>query len=69
MNHQTIILTLTNEQLTHLNNAMLEHQNMNIDAIGSKSFQDDRSDLFKQCDAIQVFLDSVKNTLDESYNA
>lgn len=69
MSHQTIILTLTDQQLRYLNDAMQDRQRMNVDAIASNLFAEDMSSLFKECDAIQVFLDSVQSTLDGAPNA
>lgn len=57
----TINLTLTTEQVIHLNNALNEHLQANIDAISSEYFQSETSDLFKQCDALQTFIDTISN--------
>lgn len=69
MSHKTVILTLTDHQLKYLNDAMQDRQKMNIDAIASNLFSEDMSLLFKECDAIQVFLDSVQSTLYGASNA
>lgn len=65
MSQHTITLNLSTDQLTHLNDALNEHKQANIEAIASTSFQEEHSHLFKQCDALQVFIDTISDLVPE----
>lgn len=59
--HQ-ISLTLTTEQLIHLNQAMNDTYDCNFDALqGENGFDNERLPLLRQCEALQTFMDSIKN--------
>lgn len=58
-----IKLELTTEQLVHLNTAMSESYACNSDALNSRGFENERSSLLAQCDALQIFMDTIKDKL------
>lgn len=57
----SITFQLTTEQVSHLNVALHEHRDCNIDAMGSSDFANEYPQLKKQCDALQILIDSIKN--------
>ena len=63
MANHVIQLELTTEQLMHLNTAMSESYNCNFDALNSRGFENERSSLLAQCDALQIFMDTIKDNL------
>ena len=65
----TINLELTTEQLIHLNNAMNDIYDCNADALQSASFKDERLPLLRQCEALQTFMESIKDTVAGVKNA
>lgn len=65
----TINLELTTEQLIHLNNAMNDTYDCNADALQSSSFKDERLPLLRQCEALQTFMESIKDTVAGAKNA
>lgn len=64
-----ISLELTTDQLTHLNNALNEHQQANLDALVTPGFRNERSDLLKQCEALQVFIDTIESIVNGEAHA
>ena len=65
----TINLELTTEQLIHLNDAMNDTYDCNADALQSDSFKDERLPLLRQCEALQTFIESIKNVVTGAQNA
>ena len=65
MANHVIELKLTTEQLIHLNTAMSESYNCNFDALNSRGFENEHSSLSAQCDALQIFMDTIKDKLSE----
>lgn len=63
MANHVIQLELTTEQLMHLNTAMSESYNCNFAALNSRGFENERSSLSAQCDALQIFMDTIKDEL------
>ena len=63
MANHVIQLELTTEQLMHLNTAMSESYNCNFDALDIRGFENERSSLSAQCDALQIFMDTIKDKL------
>ena len=63
MANHVIQLELTTEQLMHLNTAMSESYNCNFDALISRGFENERSSLSAQCEALQIFMDTIKDKL------
>lgn len=59
----TINLELTTEQLIHLNKAMKDNYDCNFDALSSDSFKDERLPLLRQCEALQTFIESIKEVV------
>ena len=64
-----INLQLTTDQVIHLNEALQEHYDCNIDALSSSTFASQFPALHKQCDALQVFMGSIKNIVSEVKHA
>lgn len=64
-----ISLELTTEQLIHLNTALNEHKQANLDALSSPGFENEYSGLFKQCEALQLFIDNIKSIVPEVSHA
>lgn len=64
-----ISLELTTQQLIHLNDALREHQQANDDALASNLFLEDHPALFQQCEALQIFIDTIKNIVTEVSDA
>lgn len=60
---------LTTEQVAHLNEALKEHYDCNIDAMECSTFASQYPALKKQCDALQVLMDSIKNIVSEVEHA
>lgn len=60
---------LTTEQVAHLNEALKEHYDCNIDAMECSTFAIQYPALKKQCDALQVLMDSIKNIVSEVEHA
>lgn len=60
---------LTTEQVAHLNEALKEHYDCNIDAMESSSFESQYPALKKQCDALQILIHSIKNIVSEVEHA
>ena len=65
----SINLQLTTEQLVHLNMAMNDSYDCNSDALDSEGFESQRPSLLAQCNAIQVFMDTIKHKLSEINHA
>jgi len=63
MANHVIQLELTTEQLMHLNTAMSESYNCNFGALNSRGFENERPSLLAQCDALQIFMDTIKDKL------
>ena len=63
MANHVIQLELTTEQLMRLNTAMSESYNCNFDALNNRGFENERSSLSAQCDALQIFMDTIKDKL------
>ena len=63
MANHVIQLELTTEQLMHLNTAMSDSYNCNFDTLNSRGFENERSSLSAQCDALQIFMDTIKDKL------
>lgn len=60
-----ITFSLTTEQVAHLNDALQEHYDANQDALNSKGFENEYTALKKQCDALQIMINSIKNIVSE----
>ena len=56
-----INIQLTTEQVTHLNEALKEHYECNVDALASSAFASKYPALHMQCDALQTLMGSIKN--------
>ena len=63
MANHVIQLKLTTEQLMHLNTAISESYDCNFDALNSCGFENERSSLSVQCEALQIFMDTIKDKL------
>lgn len=63
MANHVIQLKLTTEQLMHLNTAISESYDCNFDALNSCGFENERSSLSAQCEALQIFMDTIKDKL------
>ena len=63
MANHVIKLELTTEQLMHLNTAMSESYDCNFAALNSVGFENERFSLSAQCDALQIFMDTIKDKL------
>lgn len=64
-----INFSLTTEQVAHLNDALQEHYDANQDAMGSKGFESEYPALKKQCDALQIMINSIENIVSEVEHA
>ena len=64
-----ISLELTTEQLIHLNTALHEHKQANEDALAYHGFASEYPELFKQCEALQIFIDNIESIVPEVSNA
>lgn len=64
-----INLQLTTKQLIHLNEAMNDSLECNTDALDSTGFENERPSLLAQCDALQVFINTLQAKLSEVSHA
>ncbi len=64
-----INLQLTTKQLIHLNEAMNDSLDCNSDALDSAGFESQRPSLLAQCDALQVFINTLQEKLSEVNHA
>ena len=63
MANHVIQLELTTEQLMHLNTAMIDSYDCRLDALDSAGFENERPSLLAKCDALQIFMDTIKDKL------
>ena len=64
-----ITFNLTTEQVAHLNVALKEHYDCNVDAMECSTFASQYPALSKQCDALQILMHSIKNIVSEVEHA
>ena len=72
MSTHSITFNLTTEQVINLNSALNEHYEANADAIADSGngFCDAQKSYFqKQCEALDVLINSIKNIVSEPNHA
>ena len=67
MSTHSLTFNLTTEQVNSLNSALSEHFEANTDSINSGSLfsNDEMSRFKKQCEALDILINSIKNIVSE----
>ncbi len=65
MASHTITLNVTTEQVLHLNSAISDILQCNLEAISSKSFEDELSPLLFQAEALNTFKKAINMLIDK----